>query len=818
MSGLIDEFRLALRSLTRTPGFTFLGGAVLALGIGATAAIFCVSHAILVKPLPYADAERLMVGWKEIEGIEGVSGFSIPTYEDLERRHRAFDSVASFMTRELDLSGNTEEPERLKGLMVSAQFPELLGIRPDSGRSLMANDDRPGAQRTVMLSHELWSRRFGSDPEILTRPIQLNGQPYSVVGIYPPGLAGREIGGYFLGDFWVPMGIFRDQLPKDRQQSIGLYFLGRLRPGQSYDDGRDDLDRIAQELKADFPLMDSTRFDARDLPADAVINIRQTLYLLLGAVGFVLVIACSNLASLLLSRGARRQQEFATRMAVGAGRWRLVRQVLVETLLLGALGGLVGLWLARSGVDLLVAELVPSSLQQEGISIGGTVIGFAVVMVLVAVIASGLVPALQASRASFYQSSRSASSRHRLDKALVVLEVALAMVLVIGSLLMMSSVRQLQGLDPGFDPHNVLSAKVSLTEARYPETSRRVDFFDQALAEIRRLPGVRSVAATSSLPMGGHSISSRVAPGGRPLPPTNDLSPTQFQLVSPGFFESMGIPLLAGRDFTHRDDDRYGAVGVAIINQSLADLFWPDPDDSPLGQQVAFEMRGTPAEPEFLWRKVIGVVGDVRQAGLQEDTGSSVYVPYTQPGLWYEDRWPSITLVARTENDPVSLVQALRRTLMKIDPAQPVHSIRSLQEILDDQVAQQRTFLSLLTIFAVVALVLAMAGVYGVAAQAVARGQREIGTRVALGATPSQVVGGLLKQNLRLVAVGLVAGTIVAVIVSGYLSAQLYGVGRLEPLVYFAAVLVLGLAATLAILIPAWQAIRVDPSTALRQD
>ena len=821
MNGVLQDLRFAMRSLVRRPGFAVLSISILALGIGVTAAVFCVSHTLLFQSLPYQDADRVMVMWRLIEGIEEPAPFSFPTIEDLEARNRAFESLAVFVEKDLNLTGADGEPERLHGMLVSHRLLGVLGVDVAAGRGFSARDDQRGAERTVLLSHQLWTRRFGADESLLSRQVTLDGLQYTVVGILKPELNVQKLGQYTIGDFWVPIELFHAELPHRREESPGLLLAGRLKPEVSPAAGRQDVERIAGELADKYPHLRKSQFTAVKILDDVVGEIRPTLYLLLGAVGFVLLLACADLANLLLTHGARRRQEFATRTAVGASRWRVVRQVMCETLVLAMFGSVVGLVLAGLSLEVMAAKLLPGATFHNEFSIGWPVLVFTLTVTLVAVVAASLVPALQASNVSFQANLtvRSPQSLQRFEKVLVGVEVAIALVLLIGAFLMFESLMRLRDQDPGFEPSQVLSTKVTLPMPKYAAASSWVSFFDQALVELAGLPGVSLVAMTSSLPLvGDEENMSPVAAGDRALPQVRDLPSTRYQIVSPRFFEAMGIPLIHGRDFSSFDDDRGDAKHVVIINQALARHFWPDPTDEVIGQRIAFELDGTVEAPEFLWREVIGVVGDVRHSSLRSASRHAVYAPYTQPGLWFEGEWPTVGVVVKSEGEPRALVPAVRASLLSIDPDQPVDEMQSLAAAIEIEVGQLRAIFTLLISFAGLAAVLALIGVYGIVAQAVAGSVREIGTRVALGATPSQVVGELLKRNLLLVGIGLAVGLAAAAGVSRWLSSLLYGIGSLDPRVYSMSVGGLALAALLATLVPAWKAARISPSEALRQD
>jgi len=820
MSGLIQDLRFALRSLTSKPGFTLLSVGVLALAIGATTAIFCLLQAVLLRPLPFDEAEKVVVLSRTFEGTTESIPFSYPTIEDVTKRNRAFEDMAVFVTWNLNLTGLGGDPERLTGLLVAASFPAALGVKPTLGRGFTAADDHPGADRSIMISHELWSRRFGADEAVLGQTITLDGQLYTVVGVLPPKLKTRTLGTYPLGDFWAPIELFKDQIPYSREESAGLLLVGRLKPEVGLDAGREDLDRLSRELGAEHVLLGRSKISAVELYEDSVGSERPTLQLLAGAAGFTLLIACINLANLFLGRGAHRQREFATRSAVGASRIRLVRQVFTETAWVGLLGGVGGVLLAELSIDALAAKVSPETVGFAEASLDGQALLFAALVLIVTILAVGIVPALQASGSSFQNALRvrSQQSGQRLERILVGVEIAVSLVLLIGTFLTLSSLMRLQNQDPGFDPANVLSAQVKLPMPKYSESWKWVGFFDRAIGELSDLPGVRGVAVTSRLPMTGGEASSPVAAADRPLPKTQNLSRTNYQMVSPGFFNTMSIPLLSGRDFGPNDDDRRDAPHVVVISQTLARHFWPASVLEPLGQRIAFELKGTVANPEFVWREVVGVVGDVRSADLRSASGNAVYVPYTQPGEWFVGEWPPMALVIKAEGDPIRHVQPTRSGLLRVDAEQPIHGVRSLDEVLDAQLTQVSTVFTLLSASAILALILATVGVYGLVAQAVANRHREIGTRIALGASPGRIVGEILRQNAVFIVCGLAVGLMVASAVSRSLSSWLYGIGSLDPVVYSAAAVALGLTAILACWIPARRAARIDPGVALRDN
>ncbi len=826
MDGLTHDLRFGLRTLGRSPGFTLIAIVTLALGIGVNVAMLSVTSALLFRQLPFEDADQVMALWRHTRNGDR-SPFSILTFRDWRERNRAFEHLAMFRTSSQNLTGGEGEPERVRGLMVSAGFAEALGVEPIQGRTFLPEDDRLGAGRTVMLGHQLWTRRFGGDPQILGQSLDLDGEPYTVIAVLPAGLRHQEIGRVALGDFWLPIGIFFDRLPADDRAARELEGVGRLQPGVTVEAARQDMERITRELAAEHPMTYvGARLEGALLQEHLVRDLRPIVLVLLAAVGFVLLIACTNLINLLLTRAAYRDQELATRTALGAGRARLIRQLLVESLLLALLGGALGLLAAHLCLGLLLPRMVTGIAHLGEARVDGSTVALTFLLSLAVSVAIGLVPALRATRHRRQSHvgggqgllARSALPQEGLRQSLAISELALAVVLLIGAGLMLNSLSRLRAVDPGFAIERILTAKLVLPQAKHDQTFPWLAYFDEALRRLRALPGVDEATVTSLRPMDDDDLTI-IAAGDRELPRIPDMAAATFQLVGPAYFRAMGIPLVEGRAFDPRDRDRGEAdrsPPVVVINESLARHFWPD--ESPLGKPFAFEFQGTPEAPKPRWRQVVGVVGDARQLRLSEPPGFAAYAPYTQHSPYFAGRSPTMTLALRTRGEPADLIATVRAELLEVDPHQPIFGIQPLSEVAGAQLSPSRMVSSLLSSFAALALVLATLGVYGVIAYNVAARTREIGVRMALGASPGQVLGLLLKRGLLIISIGVGLGLLGAALLTRLMSSLLYGVEAIDPGIYLGVASTLGAVGTLAVLIPAWRAMKLQAAEALHYE
>jgi putative ABC transport system permease protein len=681
----------------------------------------------------------------------------------------------------------------------------MLGAQPQLGRDFLPEEDQPGRDKVVILSNGLWQRRFGGDPKILDQTITLSGQGYTVIGVMP---ATFRFGGPELA-LWTPMAF----TPQQAQSHGGhwLSVIGRLKPGATENQARTEMVAIAGRLAAQYPDA-NTGWGVKLMPLlDYMVkDIKPSLIVLLCAVAFVLLIACANVANLLLARAAGRQKEIAIRTALGAGRARIIRQLLTESALLATLGGAAGLALAKWGMDLLL-KLAPQDLpRMSDVALDGRALAFTAAVTLLTGLIFGLVPALQSSRPNLNETmnetgrgSTEGRRRQLVRGALVALEVASALVLLVGSGLLIKSFWRLQQVDPGFNPDNTLTLSVSLPRSKYPEEPQQVAFFQQLLEKVRALPGVQAAGATNPLPMAGDTVLGFVVQGRPPLPPGAGQS-TNYYSVSADYFKAMGIRLLRGRLISERDTKE--APHVAVINETMAKKIFPDED--PIGKRITFDDRE--ANPD--WYEIVGVVGDVKQYGLDQATPMQTYEPYTQ------QTYPFMTLVARASGDPTTLTAAIRNAVLELDKEQPIANVRTLDRILSASTAQQRFSALLLGVFAAVAMSLAAVGIYGVLSYAVTQRTPEIGIRMALGAARGDVLRLVVGAGMRLALLGVAVGLVVAFGLTRLMSALLFGVSPTDPMIFGLIPLLIVIVALLACWVPARRATKVDPMIALRAE
>ncbi len=807
MRTLGQDLRYAVRMLAKSPGFTLIAVATLALGIGANTAIFSVVRAVILRTLPYPAPSELVVT-SEFHERSGEMGIAWPNFLDWREQVRSMRTPAGYRLTRWNVSG-TREPELLRGAQISPPFLALLGVRPVLGRDFQAADDRPGAEATVILSHQTWKKRFGSDPSILGRPIQLDAMPYVVVGVLPAGFS------FFpeTVDLYTPIGL-NGAIPGwlERGNHSGMRALARLAPGASLESARAELGGIMRDLEKAYPRT-NTGQQARIQPlTDALFGeFRATLWTLLGAVGLVLLIACANVAHLLLARAAARQREFAIRLALGAGRRRIVRQLLTESFLLSVLGGALGVVLAAWILNPLLA-LAPSEIPRLGDTrIDPMVLLFTLGACMLTATLFGLAPAAQASRPDPQSALRDTGpgatgsrTRQGLRRALFVSEVALAFVLAVGSGLLLRSLIRVQRVPLGFEPEGVLSLTVLLPDKGYEEEDVRFRFYQRSLEEIRRLPGVESAGATLCAPLEGRCWGSVYMVSDRPMPPPTDIPSSAFNVVDPGYFATLRIPLLAGRFFT--EADRADSAKVVIVNESFAKRWWPN--ESPLGKRVK---QGFPQD-DRPFREIVGVVGDVAQEGLDLPVETEVYLPLAQ------DSDTSIAFVARTASDPMSLARAATAAIHRVDPNQSVSWVQPLTKLVVESGARRKFTTLLLVLFGALALILASVGIYGVVSYGVSQRTREIGIRTALGAGPREVLRLVFAQALRLAAVGLLVGGAGAILLTRFLQSLLFQTPPFDPSTFAGVGVLLTGVVLLACANPARRALRVNPTIALRSE
>ena len=816
MRTLWQDLRFGARMLLKKPGFTLTAVITLALGIGANTAIFSVVRAALLSPLPYDESGRLVVVWQSFpqRGLDLVP-MSYPNFVDLSGQAKVFEEAGAFGNINVSLTG-TGEPERVAGMRVSATLLLISGVAPLMGRGFLPEEDRPGGANVVILSHGLWRRRFGAVAQIIGKTVTLDDQSYMVVGVMPPNFdfpppfkitfASIPVT-YPSADFWRPIAL--DANPQSRgSRNFGM--IGRLKPGVTLQQARAEMNSIARRIERQYG-GGETGLELRLIPLQEQVvgKVGRVLYLLFGAVGFVLLIACANVANMSLARASTRVSEIAIRLALGAGRWRLIRQLLTESALLSLLGGGLGLLLASWAVDLIVAISPDSIPRANEVGINGPVLGFTLLVSMLTGIAFGLAPALQSSKpdlnTALKDGSRGAAGgfdRSRLRSVFVVAEVALASVLLLGAGLMMNSFVRLQRVDPGFKPERLLTARVSLPESRYGQAPQQTDFYQQALQRFETLPGTQSVSAINNLPFQNENNGGLRIDGYAPSSPY-DRPQANYRAISPSYFRVMGIPLRRGREFS--PDDLAGQAGVAIINEEAARRFWPNQD--PIGKRISPDGAGfSPG----VWLSIVGIVGDVRHSTLDATPKPEVYWAYPQ----YPVR--SVTFVLRTAIEPMSLADATRKEIWAVDKDLPISSLQTMEGLISASIAQQRLYLWLMGGFAAVALLLAAVGIYGVTSYAVAQRSHEIGVRMALGAQQNDVLKLVVGQGARLALIGLTIGLIVGAALTRLIKSLLYGVSATDALTFSLVSLLLAAISLLACYLPARRATKVDPVVALR--
>ncbi|HVG32681.1 MAG TPA: ABC transporter permease [Pyrinomonadaceae bacterium] len=809
---LWQDLRYGARMLLKKPGFTFVAVLTLALGIGANTAIFTVVNAVLLRSLPFDHAEQLVrIGGANLQRNKRLGTLSPQDFYDVRDRNTVFESIAAYDGWSPSLTG-TGEPERLAAARVTTAFFNVLRVEPVMGRAFLPQEEQRGNHLVVLLSYGLWQRRFGANPSIIGQTITLNGASYNVIGVLPRDFEPPQFSGvgFEKPELWAPFAPDLSQWTRDGRSLDTA--IARLKPGVSVERAQSELGVIAGQLQQQYPDTNAGEsLSTASLHEQLVGKIRSALLVFLVAVGFVLLIACANVANLLLARAAARQKEMAIRAAMGASRLRIIRQLLTESVLLSIVGGGLGLLFAMWATDYLVTLGTDSLPFLGDVGLDGRVFGFTALLTILTGVAFGLAPAVQFSKPdlneSLKESGRSSTGgrgRQRLRSVLVVAEIAISLLLLIGAGLLVKSFVRLQNVSPGFDPHNALTLNIFLPGTKYTEDDQARAFFDQAEARIRSLPGVESVGMTSNLPVSGGFDTVSFYVEGQPVSAREDVPDLERYTINEDYFRAMGIPLKSGRPFAA--EDRAGSTPVAIVSETAARRFWPN--ESPLGKRINTDID----DPESPWRTVVGVVGDVRHYALDIEPTAQFYLPYRQGPQSY------MALVVRTSNRPENQINAVREQIWAIDKDQPIFNVKTMEEFVARSVAQRRFTMLLLGLFAGVALLLAVIGLYGVMAYTVAQRTHEIGIRMALGAQTGDVLRMVLGQGMAMVMVGVVIGLAAAFALSRLISSFLYGVSATDPLTFVGVPLVLCAVAALASYIPARRATRVDPMVALRYE
>ena len=806
MNAFWQDVRYGFRMLWKNPGFTFVAAFTLALGIGANTAIFSVVNAVVLRPLPFPDAHRL-VWFDGVNPAKGIteSALSMPDYLDWRSQSDAFQSMTAFVQGSAILSDENSEPERVPRGVVTASFFPTVGVNPAQGRALLPEDELPGSEPVAVLSHGLWQRRFGGNPNVLGSKFTLSGRSFTVVGVMPAGFdyPGRA-------QLWSTLKTGGDDQRRDNRY---LHVLARLKPTVTLAEAQTQIDALSARFGQQYPETNGGQSaKLTGLQEWTTRGVRTSLLLLFGAVGFVLLIACANVANLLLARGAARRKEIALRTALGAGRPRIIRQLLTESLLLAFLGGAAGLVLSLFLTDLLIAISPADVPRLNEIKLDARVLGFTVGIVSLVGLLFGLAPAWQASKTDLNEvlkdggrsSSTEGRGRNRLRALLVVSEIALSLLLLVGAGLLIKSFVLLRDVHPGFDAKNVLTMRISLPGARYPEPKQSERFYRELTERVKALPGVEAAGATVSLPLGGSnfSVGRSFIREGRPLVPAESQNADYF-VATPDYFKTMRIPVKAGRAFT--EQDRADAPPVVVVNEGLARRIFPGED--PVGKRL------TVWRDEKFARQIIGIVGDVKSDRLDAETNSQIYVPHAQ-----DAGWSGLSLAVRTTVEPETLTAAVRGAVLSIDKNQPVHDIKTMDDVLAASVANNRLVVLLFGLFALFALLLATVGIYGVMSYSVAQRTHEIGIRMALGAQPADVLRLILKQGLALTLAGVGLGLAGSLALSRLLESLLYGVSATDPVTFGGLALLLTAVALAACYIPTRRALKVDPMVALRNE
>jgi putative ABC transport system permease protein len=803
MQSFWQDLRYGARMLLKNPGFTLIAVLTLALGIGANTAIFSVVNGVLWSALPYPQPEQLAMVWLDNrrQGIrEDITSY--PNFLDWREQNKTFQGMAGVRDRNVNLTG-VGEPEEIRAATVSANFFQLMGVNPVRGRGFTAEEEQPGKDKIVVLSHSLWQRRFGGDPGILNKNISLNGESHVVAGVAPPGFQFPE-----KTEIWAPLA------PNEQMRAARSVFwlpvVGRLKPGVTRAHAQADMDLIGKQLENQYPDMNAGYgINVVPLTEQTVGSIRRSLLVLFGAVLFVLLIACANVANLLLARAATRQREVAVRAALGAGRWRIVRQLLTESLLLAGVGGALGVFLAWWGLQLLL-DLSPANIPRlENILLDGRALGFTLGLSLLTGLIFGLAPALQTSQLKLSETLKeggrggAGSPRaQRIRGVFIVAEVALTLALLVGAGLLIRSFWRLQQVDPGFETDRILTMRLTLPRSKYPEGAQVASFYERLQERLSALPGIEAASATSGILLPMVTNSSNFTIENKPQDPREQQLELPFNAVMPNYFQTMGVQLLSGRAFTAQD--ARDKPRVAIVNETFVKHYFPNED--PVGRRFTFG----DATDNPQWNTIVGVVRDSKRQGLDQPIRMESWLPHaqTQPRR--------MEVVLRAAGDPLALSQAVREAVWSLDRDLPIPKMETVERILSENVAQRRLNMLLLGLFALVALILATVGIYGVMSYAVTQRTNEIGIRMAMGAQTSDVIRLVLKQGMKLALAGVAIGLVATFALTRLMASLLFGVSATDPITFAAIAALLTGVALLACFIPARRATKVDPMVALR--
>lgn len=808
MNTFFQDLRQGLRLLRRNPGFTAVALLSLALGIGANTAIFSLVNAVLLRPLPFPDPEQLVVIWEDASFVGFPRNTPAPgNYWDWKTQNQTLQDMAAIESRSFNITG-TGEPERVEAESVTANFFPLLGISPIKGRVFSKEEDTPEGPNVTVLSHGLWQRRFGGDEQIIGKDVLLNGSKYTVIGIMPRGFQflEKEI------ELWVAIGFSPEE--KANHNSHYLTVVGRLKNGVTVKQANADIKAVMSRMVQAYPEWKQLGAFVVSLRDEVSGDVRRPLIVLLSAVGFVLLIACANIANLLLSLAASRKKEIAVRTALGAGRARIVRQLITESVFLSTVGGLLGLVFAALSFGFL-RQLIPVGLSMATeLKLDTPVLLFTIVVSIITGVIFGAAPALQAANTDLTEALKANSGRtgfggnRKLRSVMVVAEVALALVLLVGSGLLLQTFYRLRSQDMGFIPENTVKLRTVLPRAKYPDLNKRVQFYEQVLERVRDLHGVAYAGYTTTIPLEWKGGTSGFAVEGHPMVP-GSINDANHRLITTGYMQAMGMSLRQGRFF--QDTDRKESIPVGIVNEAMAQSFWPNED--PIGKRFKFGGDATPSP----WITIVGVIRNVKNMGLEVPVKAEVYQPVRQASEDY-DYYAPRDLVIRASADAIALVPQVRNIIRKVDPDQPVSNVSSLETTLGEEVLQRKLGMTLLSCFAGLALLLSSLGIYGILSYHVVQSTPEFGVRLALGAQPRSIFGLILKRGMSLAFLGVAIGLAGAFALTRMMTSLLFGISASDPLTYATVAGLLLAVALIACFIPGLRAMKVHPMTALRYE